>query len=426
MTCPPMSGIINEIWVKQIDSGLYCTPTNAPANMKELPMDQQVAILNHEPGKAMFREFGTPSARLNGVTYIHTQSALPGMFNELEQDAITNKRMIMHNVHAALTVFGAYGFTYANYIRALKTRTRLQTIASFHSFVLVGTSSVPSTQEYEFDWWAGPQPNNMDGQWWVRSGENWQHAYSTRATWNPMQGSGSPMNKNDCESKGDGIVAEKLTIDQCNQPTVQDTRKYVWTHVMQMKGGVPEIRDSAALSSLDAFISYQDEVYNAPNAPMKGSAESMLNATTTVVMWMAKYGAVHHTLGLAYAANPMQKMTPEALAARHPGGKLFPTNHEYTQTVCDPLTLIPSHLVSRPLVRPVHREGPYIREGNQGKCCPGGGDRCDPEPHEFRDPSAHQVGWHAGTGAGEHAGVDTQDGGDGYGGRCTGCGCPRR
>jgi hypothetical protein len=130
-------------------------PTNAPANMKELPMDQQVAILNHEPGKSMFREFGTPSARLDGLTYIHTGSASPGMFNEQEQSAITNERMIMHNVHAALTVFGAYGFTFANYIRALKTKTRLPTITSFHSFVLVGTSSIPATQVRRVGWGGG-------------------------------------------------------------------------------------------------------------------------------------------------------------------------------------------------------------------------------------------------------------------------------
>ena len=217
---PPVffPGIINEIWVKQIDAGVYCPPSNAPANMKQLPLDNQVAILNKERGCAMFREFQTPDARLNGMTYPHPMSAIPGMFNELEQSAITNKRVLMHNVHAALTVFGAYGFTVANYFRALATKTRLHTIASFHSFILIPSSSLAATQEYAYDLWTGPNPSNpVEGPWFVRSGENWQHAYSTRATWDPTTGSGAPDDKNDCESKAHSIVANKLTIDECNQ-----------------------------------------------------------------------------------------------------------------------------------------------------------------------------------------------------------------
>lgn len=180
------------------------------------------------------------------------------------------------------------------------------------------------------------------------------------------------MTENDCESKAHGIVALYLAIKQCSKKTVQATREYVWTNVMQIKGGVssmPKFGNTAALSSLDAFVDHMDTHYNSPNTPVEGSAESMLDAITTVVMWMSKYGAVHHNLGLAYAANPMQKMTPEALAARRPGGKLFPPNHEYLmqeQLVRDSLTIIPLHFVSRPLICPVHREGPCILGGDQG------------------------------------------------------------
>jgi hypothetical protein len=138
------------------------------------------------------------------------------------------------------------------------------------------------------------------------------------------------MTENDCESKAHGIVALYLAIKQCSKKTVQATREYVWTNVMQIKGGVssmPKFGNTAALSSLDAFVDHMDTHYNSPNTPVEGSAESMLDAITTVVMWMSKYSAVHHNLGLAYAANPMQKMTPEALAARHPGG------HSYAQYI---------------------------------------------------------------------------------------------
>lgn len=196
--------------------GLYAAPLNVPAGFTGLSRTEKYAALNTEPVKSMFRGGGTRNARLLGMTYPYNVASLPGMYNEGEQSAITNKRVLLHSYHAALSMFIGHGWTTKTLFDKVATGQLDQELCSFMGYMLCAQDTLPSTQEYVSDYWIVPNPQHPQdqrgtAQWFAYPGEDWQVANASMASWNPEQ-KWSPSGHDDCESKFHHILSKHLSF----------------------------------------------------------------------------------------------------------------------------------------------------------------------------------------------------------------------
>lgn len=228
-----MAGIVSQIWVDKVDKGIYSPPVNAPANFSQLPMETKLSLLHSEQGTSMFRESATPNARLNGLFFPHGLAATTAMFNELEQDSVTNQRCLLHNLHATLCVFGAFGYTMADFFKSLHTGEDQETMASFLSFLPVPCTSLPANQKYESDYLAVPNPYDKNAPWQAKVGDNWQVAFSMRSFWNSLLSTHGPDGDNDCETDAAFRIALMLTYSSLRGEGVQ---VFFGTHPLMLDG----------------------------------------------------------------------------------------------------------------------------------------------------------------------------------------------
>ena len=196
--------------------GLYAAPPSVAGGFAGLSRDQKYAALNTEPVKAMFRGGGTRNARLLGQIYPYNVASLPGMHNEDEQTAITEKQVLLHSYHAALSMFAGHGWTTKTLFEKVASGKLDQELCSFVGYSLCAADTLPSTQEYVSDYWLVPDPSHPPtqrgtAQWFALAGEDWQVANASMASWSPDQ-KWSPSGHDDCESKFHHILGKHLAF----------------------------------------------------------------------------------------------------------------------------------------------------------------------------------------------------------------------
>lgn len=201
--------VIDEFFVDRIDQGIYALPRNAPSNFCSLERDSKTKLLHVEPCKSLFRTGKTSNARINHQQYPHLVSSIPGWNNELEQDGITNKRILLHSFHLASTVFQGYGWNSRTLFEKVANEEFDDELLSFLTLIASGLDTFPATQEYVSDYWLFPDKDRVKGEWKVIGGEDWQVANAMMASWDPSC-KWSPSGRDDCESKAHHIMAKIL------------------------------------------------------------------------------------------------------------------------------------------------------------------------------------------------------------------------
>ena len=150
-------------------------------------IDKLFLYLYLHTGYDMFMEAGTPNARIYGHVIPHVQAALPGMHNENEQTAITNKAIFLHSFHATMTIFQkVYGWSvhtvFENTLALMtgQSMEKTQSMQSFFGVFLSATINMPATQVYKGDFWSVKNMMDREGPWVSIPGEDWGAANSSR------------------------------------------------------------------------------------------------------------------------------------------------------------------------------------------------------------------------------------------------------
>ena len=206
---------VNQIWSARIDQKMYPLPTNAPSNFASLSQEQKNDILNKENVGGMFRSQLTPNGRNDCHAYCHSVAALPGMHNELQQTSLTNKEMIFHSFHAALTLFEPYGWTLQTIFKKVaEQQFEDGQIISFLACMVAVGHTMPSTQQYTSDMCLLKVPSLFNEQltYQAINGEDWVHSNTQDLKWNSKTSTGSPSGCDDCESRSHSIIAQYLAI----------------------------------------------------------------------------------------------------------------------------------------------------------------------------------------------------------------------
>lgn len=92
------------------------------------------------------------------------------MYNETEQTALTEKKVLLHSYHAALSMFVGHGWTTKTLFEKVSRKEFDEELCSFVGYVLCAADTLPSTQEYVSDYWLIPHPETPMGQ---RKGAEW-------------------------------------------------------------------------------------------------------------------------------------------------------------------------------------------------------------------------------------------------------------
>jgi hypothetical protein len=92
-----------------------------------------------------------------GHMYIHFNAALPAMHNELEQPAMTNKRVLVHSLHAATTIFKGYQWSPTTLASKVAKGELDEELTSFLACFLTSIDTIPATQVRD----ASPSPRMM-------------------------------------------------------------------------------------------------------------------------------------------------------------------------------------------------------------------------------------------------------------------------
>ena len=147
-----LPGIMNQLFLERIKNGQYEFPQNAPKNFLQLSVQQQLAILDKEPGGSFGRGGSTPSAELYGVHFPHANAALPAMSKEDEQLSITSDLFIVASFYSALGIYAPHGMTLQSLRESMEEgKATSPMLASFVASVMNVAHSLPATQMYGFD-----------------------------------------------------------------------------------------------------------------------------------------------------------------------------------------------------------------------------------------------------------------------------------
>lgn len=207
--------MVNKTWCERIQQKVYPLPSNAPSNFADLSMEDKNTILNKEAGMGQFRGMQTPNARNDCHGYVHSVAALPAMHDEREQTAITNKEMLFHSFHAALTVFEPYGWTLQTIFKKVgEQQFDDGELVSFLGCVLCVGHTMPSTQEYVSDDWLlrVPDLNGNSLKYMIMGGEDWNHCNGQHSKFDYKKSTGSVSGADDCESKADYVLSTMLAF----------------------------------------------------------------------------------------------------------------------------------------------------------------------------------------------------------------------
>lgn len=123
------------------------------------------------------------------------------MHNELEQPAITNKRLLVHSLHAANAMFSGYNWSPLTLLERVGEGRLDAEMTSYLACVITAIDTIPATQKYTSDYWIVPQRKAEDGTiiYGAHGGEDFQVANASSARWSPDKPA-LPSGRNDCES----------------------------------------------------------------------------------------------------------------------------------------------------------------------------------------------------------------------------------
>lgn len=315
--------VIDEFFLDRIDQGIYSLPQDAPQDFCSLARESKTKFLHEEPCKSLFRSGRTANARINQQHYPHLTAAIPGWNNELEQDGITNKRILLYSFHLASTIFQGYGWHSRTIFQKVAAREFDDELLSFLSVIASGLDTFPATQEYVSDYWLFPNKDKKK-DWELACGEDWQVANAMMAAWTPKV-KWSPSGHDDCESKAHHILAKILLwilaaggkgskIIRESELGLQAVLNYIQEHVFGVQGksanlDIPE-------SKRHSIIKFAEWAYTRPvsakdNIPGNVSQDTVLAMVMIAAMIASDDFKAHIVLGGAFAPNKTADDTPK-------------------------------------------------------------------------------------------------------------------